>query len=501
MKENTSFKKMTLLSATLLSATCMVGSGWLFSAQLTAKGAGNWAFLAWIMAAIVAFLLSYCLMKIVSIYPVRGAITRASSLSHNNIFAMPFAFANWLCISSMIATEASATAQYLAGTKTMNWLMSNNTLTLEGDLFTSFILCLYLLVNFYGVKLLARINNAITAFKIIVPILIVVIFTVYAIQHNSNNVSLLNSSILNNHYGFVSALTTMVSGGLIYAFNGFQVTIAYASEIKNPKRNIPLAIIFSLTLVLILYLSLQYAFMQSVPHDYLVKKGGWVGLDFESPLLQLATMLGLGYLSILLIIDSIISPSATGYTYLGSTSRMLYSMASEKQMPSFFAKITPKVNVSRRSLIANFIFANIFVYFSDSWANSLIILTAYQIIAYMAAPVSMGAISPKTRAFGAVVFAILVYLLNTISLSVNIEMSISIIILVVIFGLTQIKRVGFKNLLRLNLPFIIFIIVISSINRPSIEIILGIIFYLCVTSKKYVAFCKETADKSIIIVD
>lgn len=37
-------KKMTLFSAVLIGVTSMVGSGWLFSAQLTAKAAGNWAF-------------------------------------------------------------------------------------------------------------------------------------------------------------------------------------------------------------------------------------------------------------------------------------------------------------------------------------------------------------------------------------------------------------------------------------------------------------------------
>ncbi len=33
--------------------------------------------------------------------------------------------------------------------------------------------------------------------------------------------------------------------------------------------------------------------MGAVPHSYLIEKGGWAGLDFESPLLQVATMIGL----------------------------------------------------------------------------------------------------------------------------------------------------------------------------------------------------------------
>lgn len=347
-------KKASLLSAVLLSTTSMVGSGWLFSAQLTAKSAGNWAFLAWILTAILVLMIGLCLSKVVAIYPVRGAITRSSAISHNSVFGMPFAFANWFGIVVVISTEALATTQYLAGVQSFDWLMNNNTLTLYGKMFSLFILFLYLVVNFYGVKFLTKINNGVTIFKMFVPAFIVVIFLIYAFSHSDSHVSMFADDIPNNsQFGFSSALTAIVAGGLIYTFNGFQTVVAYASEIENPKRNVPLAIVLSLGLVLVLYLGLQYAFMQAVPHSYLVSHGGWAGLDFESPLLQVVTLLGLGYISFLLVIDSIISPSATGYTYLGASSRMLYAMSAEGQVPRFFSKINVKVNISRRSLIAN----------------------------------------------------------------------------------------------------------------------------------------------------
>lgn len=275
-------------------------------------------------------MIALCLGKVVSLYPVRGATTRSSAISHNNIFAMPFAFANWFGIVVVISSEALATTQYLGGVPSMDWLMESGKLTVVGTAFALFILVVYLFINFYGVKFLAKVNNGITVFKMVVPILIVIIFTIYAFSHSADHVSMFDADIPGNtQFGFNSALTAIVGGGLIYTFNGFQTVVSYASEVKNPGRNVPLAIFIALVLVLCLYLGLQYAFMQAVPHDYLVEKGGWAGLDFESPLLQLATMLGLGYISMLLIVDSIVSPSATGYIYLGASSRMLYAMSSE----------------------------------------------------------------------------------------------------------------------------------------------------------------------------
>ncbi len=150
-------KKISLLRAVLIGVTSMVGSGWLFSAQLTAKAAGNWAFLAWVLASIVIMMVGLCLAKVVSVFPVRGATTRSSALSHNSLFAMPFAFANWFGVVVMISTEAQATTQYLAGLKSFSWLMDGGVISTYGMILSLFILFLYLIINFYGVKLLSSV--------------------------------------------------------------------------------------------------------------------------------------------------------------------------------------------------------------------------------------------------------------------------------------------------------------------------------------------------------
>ena len=502
MSDSDSKKKMSLFSAVLIGATSMVGSGWLFSAQLTAANAGNWAFLAWILAGVVVLLVSLCLIKVVSLYPVRGAITRSSAISHNSVFAIPFAFANWFSIIVVVSSEALATTQYLSGVKGMHWLISGGVLTISGMIFALFILVLYFLVNFYGVKILARVNNAITVFKIIVPVAIVVIFLVYVINHIHDHASIFTATdIPNNKFNASSALTAIVAGGLIYTFNGFQMVVAYASEVKNPKRNIPLAIIFALILVLILYLALQYAFMQAIPHQYLLQKGGWAHLDFQSPLLQLSTLLGLIYVSFLLVADSIISPSATGYTYLGASSRMFYAMSSEGQVPRFFAKISPIVNISRRSLILNFLLAVLFLCFSGSWAGLMLLTTGFGIIGYMAAPISMGALAPKNRIFGLIVFIILTLLFKTLDLTIATHIAEILVALIVIYGICQNKRVGIKKIVYLILPFILYICLILLVKNYVIDGVFGAIFYWFVTNEKYVTFCKATANEKNVIVD
>ncbi len=176
-------------------------------------------------------------------------------------------------------------------------------------------------------------------------------------------------------------------------------------------------------------------------------------------------------------------------------------MSAEGQMPRFFAKINQKVNISRRSLIANFILCAIFLMFADNWAALMLFVTGFNIIGYMAAPVSMGAIAPKLRIFGLVVFVLLTLLLNTVDILSNIYLGVILAVLVIIFCFFEYKRVGIKTLMILVLPFIIFICATAPVENYIINAIAGAIFYIVVTDKRYVAYCKETANKDNIVED
>ena len=94
-------------------------------------------------------------------------------------------------------------------------------------------------------------------------------------KFDTSNFSLVGNSV----YTAGSALGAIVSAGLIYSYNGFQLSVAFASEIKNPRRNVPLSIIISVLLVMGVYMLLQLAFMGAVPHDMLAN--GWASLNFH----------------------------------------------------------------------------------------------------------------------------------------------------------------------------------------------------------------------------
>ncbi|MCC2624815.1 MAG: family permease [Burkholderiales bacterium] len=483
-------KKISLISAIAITAPSMMGSGWLFSAQLNAKLAGNYAFLAWITAAVIVILVGICLAQVVEIYPVRGAVTRSSALSHNNIFGMPFAFANWFGILVSVPTEAQATTQYLAAATKSAVLMEHNTLTVTGKLFALCILGIYLVINYYGIKLLAKVNNIVVTYKIFTLIFTIIVFLIA--KFDTSNFTLIS----NVNYGIGSVFATVVGGGLIYSFNGFQLPATFASEINNPKRNVSFAMLISIIIVLLLYMSLQLAFMGAVPHS-IVATTGWGGLNFHSPLLNLSILLGLNFVSMLLIADSIISPSSTGYSYLGGSARMFYAMAISGQMPKWtISKLHPKYYLCRRSMIINVLIAAVILWESDSWASLMIVVSGYNIIGYMAAPISMGAIKAKTRIFGAAVFALIGLIMSTLAIHALLMINLSVMVLLGIYGTISLlnKQVTLKQLISLNMPVIVYLWSLYINQNPIYAVIVSTIFYFFVTYPKYVGFCQNLSN-------
>ncbi len=506
-------KSVSLFSAVLISMTCMVGSGWLFSAQLGAAQAGNWSFLSWFFAAMIMISVGLCFSVIVRQFPVRGATVRASALSHNPIFGMPFAFANWFAVVVIIATEAQATTQYLGGvladrSNLNNILMHNGALTVDGKLFALALLIGYLMINYYGVKLLSKINNVATVFKVFVPLFAVIVFLIAAFTEKQNGSTAMTNFHLetnNEHYGFFAAIMAIVNAGLLYSFNGFQTIVSYTSEVKKPQRTIPLAIVLSVLITLGLYMLLQFAFMAAVPHDVLVAKGGWSGLNFGSPLMKLAILLGINFLVILLIADSVISPSAAGYTYMGSASRMLYAMSSERQMPGFFAQLHPVHRISRRAMWLNFILASIFLIKADSWAGLMVIVTGYNIIGYMAAPISMGAFAPQKRWMGAGIFSILSLVLLTLNPSDLRLVVLSLTLVILVYALTQSAIVSGAKIFAFILPFVgylwfewVIVSLFAVVTTVLITIITAIIFYWLITMPKFVNLCQRYRPENVI---
>lgn len=379
-------KQPSLFSAIAIGVGCIVGSGWLFASYKASKFAGPVALGSWVIGALFSLAVALLLAEIATYYSKEtGLFARLLTLTHNNDCGFIISLSNWFSTIVTIPAEAEATVQYLAHAYPAfkDVIFTNDHFTHIGLAIVCVILVLYGLLNYWGIQLLAKANNMITIFKLVVPALTAVIFF-YAAFHSSNFTAYKDTIA---PYGYDKMLTAVVTCGIFYSFYGFSMITVFTKELKNPQRNIPLALGGSILICLVIYLMLQASFIGAMDPAQ-IASNGWHSLDFTSPLAQLAILLGINWLSLLLYVDAAISPSGTGIVYVGSSARMFTGMAEDGQMPKVFKHEHPLLQINRPSVIATLVFCMSLVVFFDNWDKIMIVVSTFQLLSCLAVPIA-----------------------------------------------------------------------------------------------------------------
>lgn len=379
-------KAPSLFSAIAIGVGSIIGSGWLFASYFAAKFVGPASIISWVIGAVIALLLALLLAEVATMYQETGLFSRLISITHNKDYGFIIAISNWFAMVAIIPSEAVATINYLGNAyKPVEAVMYTPTgsLTIIGIATVWVTMAVYGLLNYWGISLLAKSNNFITTVKLVVPAATGFIFI--ASSFHPENFTAYHDTVV--PYGVSNIFTAIVSCGIFYAFYGFSLITVFAKEIKNPQRNLPLALVGSVSVCLVIYLILQVSFIGAIDPKIIATQG-WHALDFKSPLANLAALLGLNWLVILLYADAALSPSGCGSIYVGSGARMLQGMAEDKQMPQIFARMNQKFMVSRTSLLFTLAICFIISIFFDSWQKIMVVVTVFQLISCVAVPIS-----------------------------------------------------------------------------------------------------------------
>src|SRR6185503_16295014 len=109
-------------------------------------------------------------------------------------------------------------------------------------------------VNIIGVRDTARVSNIFTIGKLI-PMIFFIATGFFFL--NTENYSFADRPT----YGAFSSSVLM----LIYAFTGFEMAVIPAGEVRDPQRNLPLAILTAIGVVTLLYISIQIVCIGTLP--------------------------------------------------------------------------------------------------------------------------------------------------------------------------------------------------------------------------------------------
>ncbi|MFF7994017.1 APC family permease [Kitasatospora xanthocidica] len=369
------------------SVGSIIGSGWLFGAKNGVVAAGPAAVISWVIGAVAIVLLAFVHAELGGLFPVAGGTARYPHYAFGGLAGMSFGWFSWLQAATVAPIEVEAMINYSKDLPGAGGLLNaDKTLTLSGFVVATLLMGVFVAVNFLGVKALARTNTVTTWLKIFVPL-----FTIFMLA-----ISSFHTSNFTSHgfapFGAKGVLAAISSSGIIFALLGFEQAIQIAGESRNPRRDIPRAVLGSVAIGTLIYTLLQVVFIGALPVSAFAN--GWDKLDFpgiDGPFAGLATLVGLGWLGWVLKADAIISPGGTGLIYTTSTSRISYGLSKNGYAPQKFEQLD-KNGVPWFGLILSFVTGVICFLPFPSWQELVGFITSASVLMYAGAPLAFGAL-------------------------------------------------------------------------------------------------------------
>jgi amino acid transporter len=379
------------------SVGSIIGSGWLFGALGASAIAGPAAIISWILGGAAMILLALVHAELGGMFPVAGGSARFPHYAFGSLAGFAGGWFAFLGAVTTAPIEVEAALQYATG-----WLGISLThtsggqtvLTAGGYVVATILMALFSFINILGVRWLSETNKAAVWWKIFVPVLTVIVLAITAF-HTSNFSADAGKQSGFAPFGAKGVFEAIATGGVIFSYLGFEQAIQLGGESKNPRRNIPLAVIGSMILGVILYIALQLAFLGALRPDDLTK--GWDAIQFGGkaatfgPFAGLATTLGLGWLAVVLYIDAIISPGGTGLLYVGTGARLQFAFGRSRYFPRIFAHLTDR-GVPIWSILFAFAVGMIVFLPFPGWQKLVGFVTDATVIAYATAPLAFGAL-------------------------------------------------------------------------------------------------------------
>jgi amino acid transporter len=309
-----------------------------------------------------------------------------------------FGFFSYMQAVTIAPIECFAFMQYASYYWPSIYDSTTKNVTGTGFILTIVLMAIFVAVNFLAMRIFARVNNAVTWWKVAVPVLAIIVLMT---QWHGSNFTAGGTGFMPG--GAKALFGALPAAGIIFAYSGFEQCDQLAGEIKNPGRNLPRAIILSVLIGTLIYCLLQVAFIVAIP-THLVAHGGLIGLVCPStgkcnpsvaainsgPYAAVAALAALAWLAHILRVDAFISPSGTGLIYTTGTSRVSYGLARNRYAPQIFAKVD-KNGVPWIGLIGAFLIGLLFLLPFPSWHSLVGLITGASVLMYAGAPLSLGA--------------------------------------------------------------------------------------------------------------
>ncbi len=279
--ENGLKKQYGLLMAICMVVGTVVGSGVFFKAQaILDKTSGDMpmGILAWIIGGVIMIfcVLAFCVMA-QQYEKVNGLVDYAEATIGKKYAYLIGWFSTLIYTPAMTSVLAWLTARYF-----LTFLVSvNPDIQLAGDpvtgtetfLLAGFILIFVFAVNTLSSKLAGKLQISATFIKLIPLLLMAIVGTIYGLTHNMAGEP---TTILASNFGTGTGNFAPLFGAVVataFAYEGWILATSINSEIKNSKKNLPIALVLGGFIIIAIYLFYYIGVAGGAPVQTLIDEG------------------------------------------------------------------------------------------------------------------------------------------------------------------------------------------------------------------------------------
>lgn len=343
-------RELGLFTITMVGVGAMIGAGIFVLTGIAAGTAGPALMIAFAGNGLVTFLTALAYAELGSAIPEAGGgyLWVKEGLPGPNAF-----LAGWM---SWFAHAVAGSLYALGFSSYLGFMLNEMGMTaiagipIEGWLFQKglavIIAIIFVGINFKGVSETGLAGNIVTMAKIT----IIGIFIASGLYAMFNEPSSWENFTPFAPEGFGGVLSAM---GLTYiAFEGYEIIVQAGEEVKNPKKNIPRAVFWSLAIVIPIYILVAITCIGAINTGSDLATWQWLGEHQELGLAEAARQF-MPFGTTLLLIGGILSTmSALNATTFSST-RVSFAMGRDRNLPDFFSKINDSTKTPYLALISS----------------------------------------------------------------------------------------------------------------------------------------------------
>jgi urea carboxylase system permease len=296
----------------------------------TIGGAFIWT---WPVVALGQFIIALNFAEVTSHFPLAGSVFQWSKYMANRAYSWftgwIYLFAGMLTVTAVVATLPLALIPALQG---LGW--TSLSFSLHAQLVVALItLVVITVLNIYGVRLVAIINNTGVLFEILGMFVFALILLAF---HNHQGFHVVtNSGGL--HVGANTFLIAMFMS--LFVIYGFDTASTLAEETKDPRRAAPKAVLFSIIGAFIIGGVFLLATLMAIPNLKTAIGGAWgpqniIEANFSHPFATLY----------LFVVSAAIFVCCL--SIMAATIRLCFGMARDNQLPfsQHLSKVAPKLH-------------------------------------------------------------------------------------------------------------------------------------------------------------